>query len=412
MSAPVTIERIAAGGDGIGHLPDGRAVFVPRTAPGDVATLTDVRLHQRFARARLGTLQAPTPHRVTPRCAHYDRDQCGGCQLQHLDETGQQAARRAIIGDALRRIGKLDQPDPPLTTASPPWHYRHRITLHADAGAQRIGFHALGEGARVFDLERCEIAAEPLNALWTAIRGSRQALPPALTDIVLRLSRAGHAHVVLRGPVRPSAESLAQLAAATASLGTPVSWWWEGALGAMRCLAGGPGNEPGDAASFEQVNPAAGDLVRQQALARFGPLAGSHAWDLYAGSGDATRGLLAAGATVESVEQDSAAVAAAERAGPATGARRYHGAVEEWVGRLSPPAVVYTNPPRTGMSPEVVDRLAAVGPRTIMYVSCDPATLARDLRRLGAAYHIRAVQGYDLFPQTAHVETVVHLERA
>lgn len=412
MNAPVTIERIAAGGDGIGHLPDGRAVFVPRTAPGDVVTLTDVRLHQRFARARPATLVTPAPGRTAPRCAHYDRDQCGGCQLQHLDDASQQAARRAIIGDALRRIGKLEQPDPPLVPASPAWHYRHRITLHADPGATRIGFHVLGEGGRVFDLTRCEIAAEPLSALWAAIRGARQSLPPALEAIVLRLSRAGRARVVFRGPVRPAAESLAALSAATASLATPVSWWWEAAPGAVRHLAGAAGDEPGDAASFEQVNPAAGDLVRQQALALLGSLAGSHAWDLYAGSGDATRGLLAAGATVESVEQDRAAVAAAERAGPATGARRYHGPAEEWVGRLAPPAAVYTNPPRTGMAPEVVDRLAAVAPRAIVYVSCDPATLARDLRRLGSAYRIRAVRGYDLFPQTAHVETVVHLERA
>ena len=126
----VTVERVAAGGDGVGRLEDGCTVFVPRTAPGDVARLSAIRRQKRFARASLSGLETPGPGRVEPRCPHYNRDRCGGCQLQHLDTETQRAARRSIVGDALRRVGKIDLPDPVLHPAESEWRYRARITLH------------------------------------------------------------------------------------------------------------------------------------------------------------------------------------------------------------------------------------------------------------------------------------------
>src|SRR5690606_19085864 len=102
----VRILRLAAGGDGVGRVDDGRTLFVPRTAPGDLVELTDIRLHRRFARARLGRLLEASPDRVEPRCPHYVADECGGCQLQHLAPAAQGDARRAFVGDALRRIAK------------------------------------------------------------------------------------------------------------------------------------------------------------------------------------------------------------------------------------------------------------------------------------------------------------------
>lgn len=407
MSAPVRIERIAAGGDGVGRLADGRAVFVPRAAPGDEVELEDVRLHRTYARARLGRLLTPGPGRVTPRCAHYDGDQCGACQLQHLSLEAQRSARQAIVRDALARIGGVTVADVPLAAAAPAWGYRHRITLHADPARRRLGFHPVGDARAAFDLVRCEIAAGPLNALWAGIRATREALPAALEAVVLRLGRDGRRHVVLRGPVRPTPEGLARLSGC-ATEGGPVSWWWE-AGSALRPLTG-EGESPASASAFEQVNPAAGDAVRDFALGLLGDLSGRHAWDLYAGTGDATRALRAAGATVESVERDAAAVAQADREGPAEGVRRHAGAVEAWVGRLRRPDVVFTNPPRAGMAPEVVAALQAARPGVLVYVSCDPATLARDLRRLGPGFGASRVQAFDLFPQTAHVETVVRLE--
>jgi 23S rRNA (uracil1939-C5)-methyltransferase len=408
----VRIDRIAAGGDGVGRLPDGRAVFVPRAAPGDEVDLVDVRLHARFARAAIGRVVRPGPDRVAPRCGHYERDRCGGCQLQHLSAEAQRAARRGIVGDALRRIGKLAAEDPPLEAPGDEWGYRHRVTLHADGITNRIGFYRIGEAAGVFDLERCEIATATLNAVWAAIRRSREALPPALDGVVLREARDGSCHVVLRGTVRPSPEALAGLDAAMAATEIPVAWWWEPEPGGARQIGGVPARSAASATSFEQVNPSSGDAVRRFAVGLLGPLAGQHVWDLYAGVGDASRMLLDLGATVESIERDAAAVALADQAGPAEGIRRHAGTAEAWAARMMAPHAVIANPPRSGMDAAVVDAIGKAAPRVVVYVSCDPATLARDLRRLGRGYQMTRVQAFDLFPQTAHVETVVRLERA
>jgi tRNA/tmRNA/rRNA uracil-C5-methylase (TrmA/RlmC/RlmD family) len=140
-----------------------------------------------------------------------------------------------------------------------------------------------------------------------------------------------------------------------------------------------------------------------------GDVTGRHVWDLYAGLGETTARLAAAGASVESVESDRRAVAEAERRGPA--ARRHAGRVEDVLNELRPPELVITNPPRTGMDGRVAAALERLTPARIVYVSCDPATLARDLGRL-PGFRVSDVRAFDLFPQTAHVETVVLLARA
>ncbi|HEU4473765.1 MAG TPA: hypothetical protein VFR72_02955, partial [Gemmatimonadales bacterium] len=158
-----------------------------------------------------------------------------------------------------------------------------------------------------------------------------------------------------------------------------------------------------------QVHPAMGDKVRAFAVRALGRVEGCHVWDLYAGIGETTSALVRAGATVESVEFDPRAVAEAEARGPA--AQRHVGRVESVLGRLRRPRLVITNPPRTGMDERVGAGLERSAPERIVYVSCDPATLARDLTRL-PSYRLAAATAFDLFPQTAHVETVAVLDRA
>ena len=171
----------------------------------------------------------------------------------------------------------------------------------------------------------------------------------------------------------------------------------------------GGGDEPFPATVFEQVHPLMGDRVRAFAVASLGPAAGRQIWDLYAGIGETTATLAHAGAAVESVESDGRAVAEAEARGPS--ARRLTGRVEDVLGRLGRPDLVVTNPPRVGMDPRVPAELERRRPERIVYISCDPATLARDLARL-TGYRLGGVRAFDLFPQTAHVETVAVLERA
>jgi 23S rRNA (uracil1939-C5)-methyltransferase len=160
---------------------------------------------------------------------------------------------------------------------------------------------------------------------------------------------------------------------------------------------------------FEQVHPAMGDQVRDFAVQQLGGVSGRRVWDLYAGIGETTVQLVARGAAVESVELDRRAVAEAERRGPA--ARRHSGRVEDLLAELKRPDLVITNPPRTGMDERVTAELERLRPRRLVYISCDPATLARDLHRLGN-FRLVLAQAFDLFPQTTHVETVAVLEPA
>jgi 23S rRNA (uracil1939-C5)-methyltransferase len=152
-----------------------------------------------------------------------------------------------------------------------------------------------------------------------------------------------------------------------------------------------------------------GDRVRSFAIEQLGEVAGRKLWDLYAGIGETTAQLVSRGALVESVELDRRAVAEAEAGGPP--ARRLAGRVEHVLTQLRPPDGVITNPPRTGMDERVTTELERLRPNRIVYISCDPATLARDLQRL-PSFQLTTLRAFDLFPQTTHVETVATLERS
>ncbi len=403
----VRILRIAAGGDGVGRLEDGRTVFVPRTAPGDLVELTQLRVHRRYARARSSRVLEPSVDRVEPRCPHYVSDECGGCQLQHLNSTAQREARRGVVGDALRRIARLDVPDPEIVPAGEEFEYRTKITLAVDEPGRTIGFHPLDRPDRVFDLVRCHIAASELMSLWANVRALRGLLPSALRQIVLRLDRRGGLHLVLAMDDPESWEGADALHGELTGRGSNVTLWVQPDGGEAVAVAGAAGPFP--ATVFEQVHPAMGDKVRAFALAALGEVDGRHVWDLYAGIGETTSALVLAGASVESVESDQRAVAEAEARGPA--AERHVGRVEGILGRLRAPSLVITNPPRAGMDQRVTAGLERLSPTRIVYISCDPATLARDLTRMPSFRLVTAV-AFDLFPQTAHVETVAVLDRA
>lgn len=408
------IKRIAGGGDGVGTLEDGRTVFVPRTAPGDLVRLGHLRLSKTYARAVVQELVEPSADRVEPACPHYTRDACGGCQLQHLSMAAQLAAKQAMIGEALRRIAKLEVEDPEVEPAAEAWGYRNKVTLAVAAGGKVIGFHREGRPGDLFDMQRCHIADPALMELWAGVRAHRSLLPAALLQLVLRLDREGGRHLIARVEGQAAWNGARELHAALVGRGLEVVLWWEPEGGAPRAVAGS--GEAYPAAVFEQVHPAMGDRVRHWALDALGDMAGLRAWDLYAGVGETTRLLAERGARVESVELDARAVREAERRGPEGGVRRRVGRAEEVAGSLSAAEVVVTNPPRTGMDARVIDAIARAAPARVAYISCDPATLARDLARLmaqgreGWRPRIAALCGFDLFPQTAHVETVVLLE--
>jgi 23S rRNA (uracil1939-C5)-methyltransferase len=230
VSEVVTIAAIAAGGDGVGRLADGRAVFVPRTVPGDAVALgRDVKLHRSFARGEVAEIVTPGPARVAPPCPHYAQDDCGGCQLQHLAYDAQLAAKRTIVGDALRRIGKLAVADPEIVEAIDEWRYRTKITLTAKRAASpadglTVGLHPHGRPGSVFSLADCQIADFRLMALWRELKQHLDLLPPRLSHLTVRLDREGHRHVIAES-AGGAWESADVLRAALTNGDSVVCWW-------------------------------------------------------------------------------------------------------------------------------------------------------------------------------------------
>lgn len=412
MSDVVAITAIAAGGEGVGRLADGRAVFVARTAPGERVRLREgVKLHKSFARGEVAEIVAPGTGRVTAPCPHYVQDRCGGCQLQHVAYDGQLAAKRAIVGDALRRIAKLDVADPEIVEAVEEWRYRSKVSLAVEGGRGRskaIGFHPYDRPGRVFSLVDCHIADFRLMALWRELKLRLELLPPRLTRLTLRLDREGRCHVIAEAGGEPWRD--AERLRAAVPGGADVICWWQPVDGAARVVAGPATGFP--ATAFEQVNPEMGAIARAWAVEQLGDVRGAVVWDLYGGIGDTAVLLAGRGAQVVSVDADEQAIDWARRRATPAAVRFIAGKAEDVLPTLPEPSGVVVNPPRAGLHWNVTLRLTGQPVTRLIYVSCDPATLARDLHRLSATYHVMAVRAFDLFPQTAHVETVAVLEAA
>jgi 23S rRNA (uracil1939-C5)-methyltransferase len=246
-----------------------------------------------------------------------------------------------------------------------------------------------------------------LQEAWQKLRPLLRTLPADAERLVLKRDRGGAVHLVI--------ETIGQRSWNAEALAAVGTVWWHPSAGAPRVIAGGETRTAYPATVFEQVNPIMGDRVRAFAIRQAGTVKGLHCWDLYAGIGETTDLLLERGASVESIEGDRRAVAHAEKRAadakrPTADVRRSAGTVEDLIGSLRAPDVVVTNPPRVGMEERAVDGLRRAAPKRIVYVSCDPATLARDVARLGGGWRVTSVRGFDLFPQTAHVETVLTLE--
>ena len=410
MTDLVTITGIAVGGDGVGRLADGRVVFIPRTAPGDRVRLREQSLerHRNYARAEVAEIVQASDGRVAPPCPHYVHDHCGGCQLQHIAYEGQLTAKRAIVGDALRRIGKLDLPDPEIVEALEEWRYRAKISMAAKGGegaAKTVGLHPYDRPNFVFPLADCHITDFRLMALWRELRSRLAMLPQPLTRLTLRLDREGRSHVIAESAGDPwlDADRLRH-----ALPNEDIICWWQPVDGAARVVAGPATGFP--ATAFEQVNPGMGILTRQWAVEQLGDVRSQTVWDLYGGIGDTAALLVEGGASVISVDVDEKAVTWGRNRLPA--ARFIAARAEDVLPSLPAPYAVVVNPPRAGLHWDVTLRLTGEPVAKLVYISCDPATLARDLQRLNVNYVVKNVRAFDLFPQTAHVETVVVLEAA
>ncbi|MEN8375458.1 MAG: hypothetical protein ABFS34_08420 [Gemmatimonadota bacterium] len=417
----VRIDRIAAGGRGVARLADGRVSFVPLSTPGDVLDVEVVRDRGRWTEARSVRIVERGPGRREPPCPLYAR--CGGCALQHLEYADQLRAKAAIVADALGRLGSWEVEPPPVTPAPAEWRYRNRMTFtvrRLRGGRVVGGLHQRDRPGRILDVdERCLLPDPAIALAWGQVRsawgGGARRLPPGRElRCTLRLAGPGAVALVVEGG-RPGGDAAALLADAPA-----LEQVWHRQRGAERptLLAARPAERDpvaGEVAAggfaggnaFTQVNEAAAGLLLDHVLAVVDARPGSRVVDAYCGLGTLAGRIADVGAEVVGLERDPAAVDRGRALAPGVDFRC--GDVEESLAGALPADVLVLNPPRAGLSTLVVEALLADAPPRVVYVSCDPATLARDVDRLSSTYRGASVSCFDLFPQTAHVETVVEL---
>jgi 23S rRNA (uracil1939-C5)-methyltransferase len=402
-TARVELTGIAAGGDAVGRT-DGMVVFVPRGAPGDVA-LVSLTPSRRFARGQLESVEVPSPDRVEPPCPHYTIDRCGGCQIQHLSYDAQLRAKSSIIVDAIRRIGRRDLASVDVAPSDAQWRYRRKLTLHLrrTGASWSAGLHPFDDPVGVFDLSDCPITDERVMTVWAELRNAFDQLPDERAlRVAVRLLPDGAAVVVEGGAAWAKADRF------FAAVPSVLELWWKPDHGRLRRLAARSAESQGGA-SFVQVNARVAARLQQHVIDRIAAFAPRAMVDAYAGAGAVALAMAARNVAVTAIELDAEAVArfAGQVRAPS---RAIVGRVEDHLASVLPVDVVLLNPPRAGADARVTDILqrAKKPPRAIIYVSCDPATLSRDLSRM-PRYRLAGVRAYDMFPQTAHVETVCEL---
>lgn len=413
-TATVTIERVAAGGDGIARH-DGMVVFVPRAVPGDVVSVALVR-QRTFARGRVLEQLTASPDREVVVCPHYEGDRCGGCQLQGLKYPAQLSIKAELIRDALVRIGKQSIDSVEVVPSPSPWEYRNSLTLALQRDRLRpsgwmAGMHVAGDGAQLFELKHCHIVMPAVMDGWRQVLSAAENLPrSAALRATLRQLGTGGLALTVEGGSQWKQASIESLVAAVPSL--HAVWWVRD--DEVRALRFDRRTVQEAGASFAQVNPAVASLLREAVVQQVNALDPDAIVDAYAGSGALSTLLRRDGRRVTAIELDpeaSAVAGAALRDDPLS--RVLTGRVEHLLPYGLPAGVVVLNPPRAGVDATVPTLIAAPtsGVRRVVYVSCDPATLARDIARLGAGWRVTAVQGFDMFPQTSHVETVCTIDR-
>lgn len=408
------IAALSNGREGLGRH-EGKVVFVPGVAPGDRVRARITESHASYARAALVEILEGGAARRTPPCPWIDA--CGGCAWQQVTYAAQLEAKARNVRDALARIGGVHaERELAIIPAPNEWNYRRRIRLHIDAG--RLGYRA-ARSRRLVEIETCGVADPVIAALVAPVRTLIPQLRTRLVSAELIANGREGAVVLLtaRDALRPRDGGTLR---AFVTEHAPVAGvrlrghGWQRSFGdvhvAVRPEAAAPPIvQP--AGAFSQVNESANQRLVATVLAMAAPA--TNAVDLFCGTGNLSLPLARAGLSVWGFDRDRTAIAAARASAkhPDLGGRAHFAAHEaiDALGRLagSGPDLVVLDPPRGG-APDVARKLGRLHPPRVLYVSCDPATLARDAKTLAAAgYRIDRVQPIDLFPQTEHVETVL-----
>jgi tRNA/tmRNA/rRNA uracil-C5-methylase (TrmA/RlmC/RlmD family) len=381
------IGRVAAGGACVATAPDGRVVFVRHTLPGEKVRARVTESTKRFLRADAVEILEPSPDRVVQPCRYARPGRCGGCDFQHVALPAQRRLKAEATRDQLRRLGGLDEKlvDELVVEELPPvlpgnaeglrWRTRAQFAVREDG---RSGLHRY-RSHNLEPVDTCPITAAAIEETG-----------------VLRERWPGRRRLELAASPSHPEDGV--------SYNGDRTLHFEALGRRFRVSEGG----------FWQVHPAAADVLAEAVLEALAPTSGERALDLYAGAGLFSAALAQAGATVCAVESFLVAAGDARENLGDLRVEVVTGAVEDTIADLAAGNdLVVLDPPRTGAGVAVMQTLVAARPRAIAYVSCDPATLARDLRAAReAGYRLSALRAFDLFPMTAHVECLAVLEPA
>lgn len=379
----VVVEKLVSGGDGLARF-EGIPIFVPRSAPGDHLMVRLTERRPDYGRAEIVRIVQPGPRRREPPCPHFSN--CGGCALQHLEDAYQVELKAAAVRETLERIGGVEWPPDVSLLSGEAWSYRLRASLHTESDERtvRVGYFAR-RSRDLVAIGVCPILAPELEATvqrLPEILGAGQA--PRRIDLAVgdegRLTIAPVISGLPHGPIE-------------LTVGEHVYRF--------------------DARCFFQAHRGLLGALVESAL---GTGSGELAFDLYAGVGLFSVPLSRRYRRVVAVEGNSIAARYGRmnrKENGVTGMEVEHRAVENWIDRLPEDAErVLVDPPREGLVPKVRHGLLTRPPRHLTYVSCDAATLARDLRSLKRHYRIDALTLVDMFPQSGQMEVVAQLQRS
>jgi 23S rRNA (uracil1939-C5)-methyltransferase len=409
MEQEIRLTTLAYGGDAMGRLNDGRAVFVPFGLPGERVRVRLTEEKRGFARGELIEILEASPHRIVPRCKHFGV--CGGCHYQNLPYEEQLKMKTAVLRDQLTRIGKIE--DPPLREmiASPnPWNYRNHVQFHlTEAG--KLGYVGAGTSFAqgIIPITECHLPEESINSFWPQLEFEPDA---NVERVSLRAGKADDLMLVLESDSAESPEleieaeiSVAHVFEENAVVIAGNDYIVIPVLGRDFRVS---------AASFFQVNTALAEKMVEHLLANIPVMTATTFLDMYCGVGLFSAFLAPKCKKVIGIESSpSACEDFAINLDEFDNVELYEGLAEEIIPHIkAKPDIVLVDPPRAGLDKQVVDGTLKLNPQVIAYVSCDPSTLARDSKRMiEGGYKLKQVTPFDLFPQTYHIESISLFEQ-
>jgi 23S rRNA (uracil1939-C5)-methyltransferase len=403
------LEKLTYGGDALGRLDDGRAVFVPFGLPGERVRIRLTEEKRNLARGELVEVLEASPQRIVPRCIHFGV--CGGCHYQNLPYEEQLLAKTEILCDQLMRIGKIENPPvKKMVACLNPWNYRNQVQFHLTKDG-RLGYVGAGTTSAqgIIPVTECHLPEASINSLWPQLEFEPEM---NIERVSLRAGKDEDLMLVLESdsPESPELEIEAGISIAHVYEDNAVVIAGNDHI-VIRVL---DRDFRVSAVSFFQVNTAMVEKMVHHLLVNLSLSPSINLLDVYCGVGLFSAFLAPKCKTLIGIESSEPACEDFTfNLDEFDNVELYMGTAEDVIPRLeAKPDIVLVDPPRSGLEKRVLDGILKLEPRLIAYVSCDPSTLARDAARLvNGGYCLKDITPFDLFPQTYHIESISLFER-